>query len=98
MKILLLGAYGFIGSSILKVLSEVEDFTVTCITSKQIHNVVDKDNVNWVQLDLLSNQSRLKGVISEADIVINALGELEKSTLMESTNFNLGHFSFEYIS
>ena len=89
MKILLLGAHGFIGSSILKVLSEVEDFAVTCITRKQIHNAVDKDNVNWVQLDLLSNKSRLKGVISEADIVINAVGELEKSTLMESTNFNL---------
>ena len=80
----------------LKVLSEVEDFAVTCITSKQVHNVVDKDNVNWVQLDLLSNKSRLKGVISEADI--NALGELEKSTLMESTNFNLDHSSFEHIS
>lgn len=89
MKILLLGAHGFIGSSILKVLSEVEGLAVTCVTRKQIHNVTDKDNVNWVQLDLLSNKSRLKGVISEADIVINAVGELEKSTLMESVNFNL---------
>ncbi len=89
MKILLLGAHGFIGSSILKFLLEVEDFAVTCITRKQIHNVVNKDNVNWIQLDLLSNKNRLKDVISKADIVINAVGELEKSTLMESLNFNL---------
>ena len=89
MKILLLGAYGFIGSSILKVLSEVEDYTVTCITRKQIHNVVNKDNINWVQLDLLSNKCGLMEVIREADIVINAIGELEKSTMMESANFNL---------
>jgi len=89
MKILLLGAHGFIGSSILKALSEVEDFAVTCITRKQIHNVVDKDNVNWVQSDILSNKSCLKSVISGVDIVINAVGELEKSILMESVNFNL---------
>ena len=89
MKILLLGANGFIGSSILKVLSEVEGLAVTCTTRKQIHNVADKDNVNWVQLDVLLNKIRLKSIISETDIVINAVGELDKYTLMESINFNL---------
>ncbi|UQB43363.1 NAD(P)-dependent oxidoreductase [Thiomicrospira microaerophila] len=89
MNILLLGANGFIGSAILEELSKNNDLTITCITRKPVFDDVKADNVNWLQLDVLSNKSRFQRIINESDIVINTIGELDKPALMTRTNFEL---------
>jgi len=89
MNILLLGGNGFIGSSIVSELLQVTGVKLTCATRK-INNFIDADErLDWVYLDVSSHENRMKIFIEEADIVINCIGELEDTSTMEKTNFEL---------
>jgi nucleoside-diphosphate-sugar epimerase len=86
MNILLLGATGFVGSATLKILLKINNVNITCTTRKNQDN---NSSINWVKVDLLNDNEKLKKLLLKSDIVINCVGEVKLEKLMNNMNYQL---------
>ena len=89
MNILVLGGNGFVGSSIVQELLKSSDLNIVCPTRNLPNSIKINERIDWICLNILSDENRLRKCIDDADVVINCIGELQTESAMYSTNFKL---------
>lgn len=83
MKVLILGATGYIGSEVYKELRKISIYT-RGISRKNLSGNKDIGNINF-----LKKEKNLKKIVSRFDVIINCLGETKNESLMKKIHVDL---------